>query len=125
MNLTLNNGVEMPALGFGVFQTPPVGGITSYRGTGTSTFDAPAIAAMRRPRQDRGAGHDPLAPAGRPQRDLEVGAARADRRELRCIRLPTDRRVTQGPGHAHTGVRDGPGPGQVTLENFGRPIPEV
>jgi 2,5-diketo-D-gluconate reductase A len=22
-NLTLNNGVEMPALGFGVFQTPP------------------------------------------------------------------------------------------------------
>ncbi|MBQ1082066.1 aldo/keto reductase [Nocardiopsis sp. B62] len=23
MNLTLNNGVEMPALGFGVFQTPP------------------------------------------------------------------------------------------------------
>jgi diketogulonate reductase-like aldo/keto reductase len=23
MTLTLNNGVEMPALGFGVFQTPP------------------------------------------------------------------------------------------------------
>ena len=23
MNLTLNNGIEMPALGFGVFQTPP------------------------------------------------------------------------------------------------------
>jgi diketogulonate reductase-like aldo/keto reductase len=23
MNLTLNTGVEMPALGFGVFQTPP------------------------------------------------------------------------------------------------------
>lgn len=23
MNVTLNNGVEMPALGFGVFQTPP------------------------------------------------------------------------------------------------------
>ena len=23
MSLTLNNGVEMPALGFGVFQTPP------------------------------------------------------------------------------------------------------
>ena len=23
MNITLNNGVEMPALGFGVFQTPP------------------------------------------------------------------------------------------------------
>ena len=23
MNLTLNNGVQMPALGFGVFQTPP------------------------------------------------------------------------------------------------------
>ena len=22
-NLTLNNGVEMPAIGFGVFQTPP------------------------------------------------------------------------------------------------------
>ena len=23
MNITLNNGVEMPALGLGVFQTPP------------------------------------------------------------------------------------------------------
>ena len=23
MNVTLNNGVQMPALGFGVFQTPP------------------------------------------------------------------------------------------------------
>ncbi len=23
LNLNLNNGVEMPALGFGVFQTPP------------------------------------------------------------------------------------------------------
>ena len=23
IDLTLNNGVEMPALGFGVFQTPP------------------------------------------------------------------------------------------------------
>jgi hypothetical protein len=27
MNVTLNNGVEMPALGFGVFQTPP--GVTA------------------------------------------------------------------------------------------------
>jgi hypothetical protein len=23
MNVTLNNGIQMPALGFGVFQTPP------------------------------------------------------------------------------------------------------
>ncbi len=27
--ITLNNGVEMPALGLGVFQTPPVGSAAS------------------------------------------------------------------------------------------------
>ena len=63
--LTLNNGVEIPALGFGVFQTPPA-----------ETAEAVASA-------------------------LEIGYRLID-----------------------TGVRGGPEPEAITLEAFGRDIPE-
>ena len=80
----------------------PIGGITSYRGTGTSPhlrrpghrFDS------SRPWQAPRAGDDPLAPARRTLRDPEVGAARADSRELRRVRLRAHHRRAQRPGRA-------------------------
>jgi 2,5-diketo-D-gluconate reductase A len=44
-NLTLNNGVEMPALGFGVFQTPPqetIDAVEAALGTGYRHIDTAA-----------------------------------------------------------------------------------
>ena len=40
MNLTLNNGVEMPALGFGVFQTPPAETVDGGRDRGAHGLPA-------------------------------------------------------------------------------------
>ena len=54
----------------------------------------------RRPRQDPGPGDDPLAPAAGTLRDPEVGTARADRRELRRVRLRAHPRRAQSPGGA-------------------------
>ncbi|MCI0142071.1 aldo/keto reductase [Arthrobacter bambusae] len=45
MNITLNNGVEMPALGFGVFQTPPeetVSSVVEAIGVGYRLIDTAA-----------------------------------------------------------------------------------
>ena len=45
INLTLNNGVEMPALGFGVFQTPPdetIAAVESALATGYRHIDTAA-----------------------------------------------------------------------------------
>ncbi|PUB32024.1 diketogulonate reductase-like aldo/keto reductase [Promicromonospora sp. AC04] len=45
MNVTLNNGVEMPALGFGVFQTPPEvtsASVTAALGVGYRLIDTAA-----------------------------------------------------------------------------------
>ncbi|MGW5382190.1 aldo/keto reductase [Nocardia sp. NPDC003963] len=45
-NLTLNNGVEMPALGFGVYQTPPdetVAAVESALATGYRHIDTAAV----------------------------------------------------------------------------------
>jgi diketogulonate reductase-like aldo/keto reductase len=67
----------------------PMGGITSYRGGSSgSTF----IRSRDRPdrpgaREGGCSGHVALAPAGGPVRDPEVGQPRADRRELRRVRL--------------------------------------
>ena len=70
--LRLNNGVTMPALGLGVFQSPP----------------------------------------------------RADRREHRRLRLRARRRLIAIDG-LDTGRRGGPEPDDVTLEAFGREIPDA
>ena len=166
VNVTLNNGIQMPALGFGVFQTPPditaqavrtalttgyrlidtaaaygnereVGQAISHSGLARDdvfietkiwisdygsdqtlhAFDKSAgklgvdqlpryrdhhlrdlaINAIAAPRQDPGAGDDPLAPAGRALRDPEIGAARTDHRELRRVRLRAHHRRAQSP----------------------------
>ena len=64
--ITLNNGVEMPALGLGVFQTPPdetraaVAGRAGDRATGTSTPPPPTATSARsaRPSADSGVDRD-------------------------------------------------------------------
>jgi hypothetical protein len=50
--ITLNNGVEMPALGLGVFQSPPaetIGAVESAiaSGTGSSTPQPPTATSAR------------------------------------------------------------------------------
>ena len=79
----------------------------------------------RRPRQDPGAGDDPLAPAGGTLRDPEVGAARTDRRELRRVRLRAHHRRAQAPGRTRHRRARRPRADDVTLEAYGRAIPEA
>jgi hypothetical protein len=54
--IILNNGIEMPALGFGVFQTPPEGTRDAVRaalaaGYGTSTPRRPTATSARSARR--------------------------------------------------------------------------
>ena len=104
----------------------PIGGITSYRGTGTSTFDDPAITAIataygKTPAQvmirwHLQEGRSAIPKSVRPERiaenfdvfDFELSAA-----ELKTLDA------------LDTSVRGGPEPDDITLETFGRPIPEA
>ena len=104
----------------------PIGGITSYRGTGTSTFDDPVIAAIAAAHGKTPAqvmirwhlqeGRSAIPKSVRPERiaenfgvfDFELTTA-----ELKVLNT------------LDTGVRGGPEPDKITLENFGRPIPEA
>jgi diketogulonate reductase-like aldo/keto reductase len=104
----------------------PIGGITSYRGTGTSTFDDPRIAAIaaahgRTPAQvmlrwHLQQGRSAIPKSVRPERiaenfdvfDFSLSAGELDALDT-----------------LDTGVRGGPEPKDVTLENFGRTIPEA
>jgi diketogulonate reductase-like aldo/keto reductase len=106
----------------------PIGGITSYRGTGTSTstFDDPAIASIAAARGKTPAqvmirwhlqeGRSAIPKSVRPERiaenfgvfDFELTTA--ELKDLDAL---------------DTGVRGGPDPDDVTLEAFGRPIPEA
>jgi diketogulonate reductase-like aldo/keto reductase len=104
----------------------PIGGITSYRGNGTSTFEDPAIAAIAAAHGKTPAqvmirwhlqeGRSAIPKSVRPERiaenfgvfDFEL--ATADLEALDAL---------------DTGVRGGPEPDDITLETFGRPIPEA
>ncbi len=104
----------------------PIGGITSYRGTGTSTFDDPAIAAIAHAHGKTPAqvmirwhlqeGRSAIPKSVRPERiaenfdvfDFELTAG-----ELKVLNT------------LDTGVRSGPEPDQVALETFGKLIPEA
>ena len=104
----------------------PIGGITSYRGTGTSTFDDPAIARIadahgRTPAQvmlrwHLQEGRSAIPKSVRPERIAENFAVfdfdltDAERAALDAL---------------DTGKRGGPEPEAVTLESFGRSIPEA
>jgi len=104
----------------------PIGGITSYRGTGTSTFDDPAIAAIAAAHGKTPAqvmirwhlqeGRCAIPKSVRPERiaeNFDVFDFELTTEELKVLDT------------LDTGVRAGPEPDQITLENFGRPIPEA
>ena len=104
----------------------PIGGITSYRGTGTSTFDDPVIAAIATAHSKTPAqvmirwhlqeGRSAIPKSVRPERiaeNFDVFDFELTADELKALDA------------LDTGVRGGPEPKDVTLENFGRPIPEA
>jgi diketogulonate reductase-like aldo/keto reductase len=104
----------------------PIGGITSYRGSGTSTFDDPAIAAIaiahgKTPAQvmirwHLQEGRSAIPKSVRPERIAENFGV------FDFELIPSELETLDA---LDTGVRGGPEPGDITLENFGRPIPEA
>ena len=104
----------------------PIGGITSYRGTGTSTFDDPAITAIataygKTPAQvmirwHLQEGRSAIPKSVRPERI-------AENFDVFDFELSADELKTLDA--LDTGVRGGPEPDDITLANFGRPIPEA
>ena len=103
----------------------PIGGITSYRGTGTSTFDDPAINAIAAAHGKTPAqamirwhlqqGRSAIPKSVRPERiaeNFDVFGFELTTAELRAL------------DGLDTGVRGGPEPDDVTLEAYGLPIPE-
>lgn len=104
----------------------PIGGITSYRGTGTSTFDHPAIAAIA-------AGHGKTPAQVMIRWHLQQGRS-AIPKSVRPERITEnfdvfDFELTAADLEAldvlDTGARGGPEPDDITLEAYGRTIPEA
>jgi diketogulonate reductase-like aldo/keto reductase len=104
----------------------PIGGITSYRGTGTSTFDDTAIAAIA-------AAHGKTPAQVMIRWHLQEGRS-AIPKSVRPERIAEnfdvfDFELTTSEMEAldalDTGIRGGPEPEAVTLEAFGRHIPEA
>ena len=106
----------------------PIGGITGYRGTEgtTSTFNDPAIAAIatahgKSPAQVMIRWH---LQEGRSAIPKSVRAERiAENFDVFGFELSADELATLDK--LDTGVRGGPEPKDITLENFGREIPEA
>jgi diketogulonate reductase-like aldo/keto reductase len=101
----------------------PIGGITSYRGTGTSTFDDPAITAThgKTPAQvmirwHRQQGRSAIPKSVRPERIAENFDV------FDFTLTPTELETLD---NLDTGTRGGPEPAAITLEAFGRDIPEA
>jgi diketogulonate reductase-like aldo/keto reductase len=104
----------------------PIGGITFYRGTGKSTLQDPAILAIARAHGKTAAqvmlrwhlqrGRSVIPKSVKPERiaenfdvfDFDLTASELDTLDA-----------------LDTGVRGGPEPASMTLEKFGRPIPEA
>ena len=104
----------------------PIGGITSYRGTGTSTFGDPAINAIAAAHGKTPAqvmirwhlqqGRSAIPKSVRPERiaeNFDVFGFELTTAELKAL------------DGLDTGVRGGPEPDDATLETYGRPIPEA
>jgi diketogulonate reductase-like aldo/keto reductase len=104
----------------------PIGGITSYRGTGTSTFDDPQIGKIAEAHGKSPAqvmirwhlqeGRSAIPKSVRPERITE----NFDVFDFELT--PGELAVLDG---LDTGVRGGPEPAAITLENFGLIIPEA
>jgi diketogulonate reductase-like aldo/keto reductase len=104
----------------------PIGGITSYRGTGTSTFDDPQIGKIAEAHGKTPAqvmihwhlqeGRSAIPKSVRPERiaeNFDVFDFELTPGELALL------------DSLDTGVRGGPEPAAITLETFGRIIPEA
>jgi diketogulonate reductase-like aldo/keto reductase len=104
----------------------PIGGITSYRGTGTSTFDDPTIAGIAAAHGKTPAqvmlrwhlrqGRSAIPKSVRPERI-------AENFDVFDFELTTDELAAVDA--LDTGQRGGPEPEAVTLEAYGRAIPEA
>ena len=117
--LTLNNGVDMPAL-------PPIGGITFHRdGKRSSTLQDPVIGDIAKTHGKTPAqvmlrwyleqGRSVIPKSTKPARiaeNIDVFDFSLSADELAAIDA------------LGTGRRGGPEPEAITLETFGRPIPE-
>jgi len=104
----------------------PIGGITFYRGDGASTLDDPTIAAIA-------SAHGKTAAQVMLRWHLQQGRS-AIPKSVKPARIAEnfevfDFELTEDDLAAidglDTGVRGGPEPEAVTLETFGRPIPEA
>jgi diketogulonate reductase-like aldo/keto reductase len=104
----------------------PIGGITSYRGTGTSTFEDPTITAIATAHGKTPAqvmirwhlqeGRSAIPKSVRPERiaeNFDVFDFELTTTELAALDA------------LDTGVRGGPEPADITLEAYGRAIPEA
>ena len=104
----------------------PIGGITSYRGLSKRTFDDPTILGIANAHGKTAAqvmlrwhvqeGRSAIPKSVRPERiaeNFDVFDFELSHAELAAI------------DGLDTGVRGGPEPADVNLENFGRPIPEA
>ena len=104
----------------------PIGGITFYRGSGKSTLQDPAIFAISSVHGKTAAqvmlrwhlqrGRSVIPKSVRPERI-------AENFDVLGFDLTPDELDTLDA--LDTGVRGGPEPASITLENFGRPIPEA
>ena len=104
----------------------PIGGITSYRGTGTSTFDDPAIASIAAAHGKTPAqvmirwhlqeGRSAIPKSVRPERIAE---------NFDVFDFELTSAELKGLDALDTGVRGGPEPDDITLEAYGRTIPEA
>ena len=106
--LTLNNGVPMPALGLGVFQTPP---------------DETRVAVSAA--LEMGYRHIDTAAAYGNERQVgeAVVSSGLDRSEVFLgFKLSSDEPAAIDA--LDTGQRGGPEPEAITLETYGRPIPD-
>jgi diketogulonate reductase-like aldo/keto reductase len=104
----------------------PIGGITSYRGTGTSTFDDPTIGGIaeahgKTPAQVMIRWH---LQQGRSAIPKSVNPTRiAENFDVFDFELSATELAALDA--LDTGVRGGPEPADITLEAFGRDIPEA
>ena len=122
--LTLNNGVQMPALGLGVFQSSPEETVTAvesaiaqgYRliDTAASYFNERQVGeGMRRARIAR---DDVFLESTKPARI-------AENFDVFNFELSSDQ--VAAIDALDSAVRGGPDPGSITLEKYGKEIPEA
>ena len=104
----------------------PIGGITSYRGGERSTFDDPTLLEIAT-RHDKSAAQEMLRwhlQEGRSAIPKSTKPARIAE-NFNVFDFELDREEVAAIDALDAGVRGGPEPESITLESFGREIPEA